>query len=150
MTQLRRAVCLFATLLFFTSATAVGAAEMTFQFVNGTERALNLKLFSRGESLRQWPARTKAYSLRPDSAVQQLKVSCDEGEPICWGAWLTVQSVSGEVIGGQRNTRTGTVSAGVGERGIRDCPTCCHVCKDGTVTPPTSVRLSSATGSDVR
>ncbi|MEI6737752.1 MAG: hypothetical protein WCL29_04655 [Pseudomonadota bacterium] len=130
--------------------TTAAAAEMTFQFVNDTDRALNMKLFSRGESRQQWPAKTKAYSLQPDAAVQQLKIKCEEGEQICWGAWATVQSVSGELGSSGRTTRTHTFNAGVGERGLHDCPGCCHICKEGAVAPAASLRNSSAQSPAVR
>jgi hypothetical protein len=112
------------------------AAEMTFQFINNTDRALNVRLFSRAESHQQWPSKTKAYSVRPDAAPQQLKISCEEGEQICWGAWVTVKKESGELRGqeGQRETVTRKFSAGAGERGLRPCEKCCHVCKDGALT----------------
>ena len=130
------AVCLSA----FTALAS--AAEMTFQFVNNTDRALNVKLFSRADSHQQWPSKTKAYSLRPDDATQQLKISCEEGEQICWGAWATVQTVGNEVTGpnGQRATRTSKYSSGVGERGLRTCERCCHVCKPGELTPIATLR----------
>jgi hypothetical protein len=126
------------------------AAEITFQFINDTDRPLNLKLFSRGDSLQIWPAKTKAYSLRPDSAVQQLKISCKEGENICWGAWMTLQSVSGQLSGSERSTSTFKTQAGVGERGTRDCPSCCQVCKDGATGPIVKLSNSIAVGPDVR
>jgi hypothetical protein len=132
-------------------AAAEPSAEVTFQFVNDTSRALNLKLFSRGESLTQWPAKTKAYSLRPAEAVQQLKIKCVEGENICWGAWATVQSVSGEMMGTSgRSTSVSTMVAGVGEKGIRECADCCHVCKPGLLTPAKRLSVSSAVGPQVR
>ena len=130
-----------AVVLLSAFSTPATAAEMTFQLVNDTERALNLKLFSRSESRQQWPSKTKAFSIKPDSAVQQLKITCEEGEQVCWGAWMTVQSVSGEIgSGGQRETRTSTYSTGVGERGQRTCERCCHICKDGALTPATTLR----------
>jgi hypothetical protein len=127
------------------------SAEVTFQFVNDTGRALNLKLFSRGESLTQWPAKTKAYSLRPADAVQQLKIKCIEGENICWGAWATVQSVSGEMMGtGGRSTFTATMNAGVGQKGILECTGCCHICTPGLVVPAKRLSVSSSVGPQVR
>ena len=119
------------------------AAEMTFQLINDTERAMNMKLFSRGESLQQWPSKTKAYSMRPGTDAQQVKITCEEGEQICWGAWMVTQSASGEVVGpgGERRERmTARISYGVGERGVRPCPRCCHVCKDGALTPVATLR----------
>lgn len=120
----------------------VNAAEMTFQLVNDSDRPLSLKLFSRAESHQQWPSKTKFYTIRPDAAVQQLKITCEDGEEICWGAWVIVQEVSGEMQGveGKRSTRTTRYTAGAGERGTRPCERCCHVCKDGALTPPTALR----------
>ena len=149
---MKRLLCLACVALVgFFGTLPANAAEMTFQLVNDTERALNLKLFSRGESRQQWPAKTKAYSVRPEAAVQQIKIKCTEGEQICWGAWVTTQTVSGEMTGsGDRVTRTSTVNAGVGERGMHDCPGCCHVCKDGLITPVSALRNSSAQSVGVR
>jgi formate hydrogenlyase subunit 6/NADH:ubiquinone oxidoreductase subunit I len=96
---------------------------------------LNLKLFSNGESHEQWPSKTRAFAIKPDPEVQQVKISCIEGEQICWGAWMTVQEVSGEVgAGGHRNTKTYKINWGVGERGVRTCSYCCDVCKDGMLS----------------
>ncbi len=126
-------------------ATVASATEMTFQFINDTERPLNVKLFSRGESHQQWPSKSRAYSVRPDPGVQQLKIDCPENETICWGAWMTVQKISGEVSsGGQRSTQISTFNAGVGERNNRPCESCCHVCKAGAQLP--TVRLRSGSG----
>jgi len=124
----------------FTSLPSV-AAEMSFQVINDTDRPLNMKLFSRGESRQQWPSKTRAYSIRPDAAVQQITITCEEGEQVCWGAWLTVQTESGEVNNaGKRDTRTTQRRAGAGENGQRSCTSCCHVCKNGTQTPVAYLR----------
>ena len=127
--------------LSFWGATASGA-ELTFQLVNDTERPLSLKFFSRAESHQEWPSKTKAYTIRPDAAVQQLKLTCEEGEQICWGAWETVQVVANEITGpaGQRATRTHKYSTGAGERGLRTCERCCNICKDGALTPVATLR----------
>lgn len=141
---------LAANIIALNVANSVHAADMTFQFINDTDRPLNLKLFSRGESLQIWPAKTKAYSVRPVAEIQQLKISCTEGESICWGAWMTVQSVSGQISGSQRSTSTFTILGGVGERGIRDCPACCQVCKEDALAPVVKLNTGSNMGSDVR
>ena len=137
MNRLANLLCaIFFVGLSLLSPAALGA-EMTFQITNDTERALNLKFFSRAESRKEWPSKTKAFSVRPESVAQQIKINCEEGEQICWGAWMTVQSVSGEIVGpgGQRATRTSKFSTGVGERGLRTCERCCHICMDGAMTP---------------
>lgn len=121
---------------FSTMAFNLHAAEFTFQFINNNERPINLKLFARGESQQEWPTKTKFYSLKPESAVQQLKISCEEGTQICWGAWIVEQTESGEIgASGKRNVRSGKLMFGAGERGTRSCPHCCHVCKVDASTP---------------
>lgn len=112
---------------------SVHAAEVTFQLINDTQRALNLKVFSRGESKRVWPAQSKAYSLRPNEAMQQLKIDCTEGEKICWGAWATQRVVHGAITGSQRPTQTFTKQYGAGERGLREAEYACTICKDGAL-----------------
>ena len=130
--------------LILISAThhSADAAELTFQLINDTERAMNMKLFSRGESLQQWPSKTKAYSMRPGNDVQQVKITCEEGEQICWGAWMSTQTVSGEITGasGQRSTVNNSVHLGVGDRGQRSCESCCQVCKAESLAP--TVKMS--------
>jgi hypothetical protein len=124
-------------------ATPAPAAEMTYQVINDSDRPLNLKLFARDDSHQQWPSRTKAFSVRPDPAIQQLKITCTEGQQICWGVWMTVQVASGEVVGstGQRARRyTTTYVGGAGERGTRPCRSCCNICRDGAVTPAFRLR----------
>ena len=76
------------------------------------------------------------------SKYRFVKITCDAGAQICWGAWMKVQTVSGELRGanGERATRTSTHGTGVGERGQRSCEHCCHVCTDGVVVPPTKLR----------
>ena len=141
----------FSCLTFLVSSGPLAAAEMTFQMVNNTDRALSMKLFSRGESKQVWPGNTRAYSLRPDTAIQRVKITCQEGEPICWGAWEVVASTRGEIgSGGQRATSVMKMVAGVGDRGLRECDKCCHVCQDGTMTPPVLVSTSSNVGADVK
>ncbi len=130
--------------------TCAMAADMTFQFINDTDRALNMKLFSRGDSLQIWPSKSKAYSIRPNPEVQQLKISCTEGESICWGAWMTMQSVSGQITGSERSTSTMTSQVGVGQRGMRECKSCCHICKEGALTPVVKLNTSASVGPDVR
>ena len=145
---MNRLLYLFAAITFVAlSATSIPstAAEMTFQLVNDSEWPVNMKLFSRGESHQEWPSRSKAFSLRPDTAVQQIKISCEAGEQICWGTWRTVQAVSGEVgAGGQRTTSSTKYQAGVGERGARTCEQCCHICKDGALTPVATLHAGAA------
>lgn len=127
------AVVIFACLSVVTSTSS--AADMTVRLINNTERTMNLKLFSNGESHAQWPSKTRAYAIKPDSTEQHLKISCVEGEQICWGAWMDVQTVDGQIgAGGRRDTRSYKISWGAGQRGMNTCASCCNVCKDGSQT----------------
>lgn len=122
---------------------AVDAAEMTFQFINSSEHPISVKLFSRGESRQVWPSVSRAYSVRPDPAAQQLKVTCKAEEPVCWGAFLAITEESGPIGNGQRQTRNRTAQMGVGERGQRPCDECCHVCTDGKLVAPVKLNTRS-------
>ncbi len=121
---------------FSAMAVTAQAADLTFQFINNNERPIHMKLFARGESQQEWPSKTKFYSIKPDTAVQQLKISCEEGAQICWGAWIVEYTESGEIgASGKRNVRSGKLMFGAGERGTRSCSHCCHVCKADGSTP---------------
>lgn len=137
MNRRARFLAVLSFLMMAAMSASAFAAEMTFQFVNDSEYEMNLKLFARGDSGQQWPSKTRAYSLRPDAAVQEVKISCETGEQICWGAWATVKSEKGGILSnGQReNTRITKSMAGVGDRGQFSCDYCCHICTDGAVTP---------------
>ena len=130
--HLAKATCLLIGAL---AAMPAAAADYTFQFVNDTGHAVALKLFSKAESRRQWPSRAKSYSVQPGTEVQGLKVDCDEGEQICWGAWAG--SAAPNTAGGTSRREGGGMKwiAGAGERGTASCTDCCHVCKNGERSP---------------
>ena len=130
--KLLGATCVLAASL---GAMPGAAADFTFQFVNDSERALSLKLFGRGTANREWPSKTKSYAVQPGTAVQELKVDCEEGEQVCWGAWTAAQNPSAIGGSGQREIRTTKYLSGAGDRGVRACTDCCYVCKDGTKSP---------------
>lgn len=124
-----------ALVLLLPSAIPAAAADFTFQFLNQTNDSIGLKLFSRGESKRHWPSKTRSYNVKPEGAVQELKIDCDEGEQICWGAWKG--AAGGGTVGGSHQRLGGPSKsvAGVGDRGIEPCTDCCHVCKAGGKAP---------------
>ena len=117
------------------------AADIRFQLINDTEYAINLRFFSRGESHQVWPSKSKAFTLKADSAIQLVKLSCEVGEQICWGAWMATQTESGEMTGtsGQRSTVRNTTYYGVGDRGVRSCVNCCQVCIADTLVPAVKI-----------
>ena len=116
-------------------AMPAAAADFTFQFVNSSDAALSMKLFSRGDSKREWPAKNRSYTVQSGTTVQELKVDCEEGEQICWGAWTAAQNPSAIGGSGQRDIRTTKYMSGAGDRGLRSCTDCCYVCKDGGKSP---------------
>ena len=143
MTRLPKLLAAFA-LMTMLGAMPAAAADFTFQFVNDGDRALSLKLFSRAESKREWPSKTKSYSVQPGTTVQELKVDCDEGEQICWGAWTAAQNPAAIGGSGQRDIRTTKYLSGAGDRGLRACTDCCNVCKDGAKSPVAKLAAEAA------
>ena len=130
--------------LALVGAMPAAAADFGFQFVNDSDRALSLKLFSRGEAKREWPSKTKSYTVQPGTSVQELKVDCEEGEQICWGAWTAAQNPSAIGGSGQREIRTTKLLSGAGDRGLRACTDCCYVCKDGAKSPVAKLGAEAA------
>lgn len=135
MTRLPRLLAAACAFVGTIAAMPAAAADYTFLFVNDTRQAVALKLFSKAESRRQWPSRTKSYALQPGDDVQGLKIDCDEGEQICWGAWAG--SSNPATVGGSHRREGGGLTwiAGAGERGTASCTDCCHICKDGGQSP---------------
>ena len=135
MTRLLKLLLVACALMGSLGTMPAAAADFTFQFVNDSDRALSLKLFGRGDAKREWPSKTKSYTVQPGPAVQELKVDCEEGEQICWGAWTTAQNPAAIGGRGQREIRTTKYLSGAGDRGLRACTDCCYVCKDGAKSP---------------
>jgi hypothetical protein len=107
------AVCLIAS-LGAVSATA-SAAEVTFVIRNDHPYILELQLYSQNRN-HVWPNGQEVYVLN-DSETKTIPLSCQQGESICYGAWVQ-----------------GAPDAeywGTGPDNANRCTDCCYVCAGG-------------------
>jgi hypothetical protein len=95
-------------------ATAASAADVTFLMNNGHEYAVEVELYSQDRN-HVWPGGGQVYYL-DDGETKAMPLACEEGETICYGAW-----VSGD---------PGTYW-GVGPGDQEACEDCCYVCEGG-------------------
>ncbi|TPI26635.1 hypothetical protein FJW08_27145 [Mesorhizobium sp. B3-2-1] len=72
---------------------------------------LAVELFSRDRET-VWPGSDKVFLVDPGSQ-KSVPISCNQGERICYGAW---------VDGNDK------ISAGVGPDNDQPCDTCCFIC----------------------
>ncbi len=70
-----------------------------------------LELFSRDRDT-VWPGGDKVFLIDP-RARKSVPIACNQGERLCWGAWVN---------GNDR------LSAGVGPDNDQPCDTCCFIC----------------------
>lgn len=91
------------------------AADVTFVMRNAHPNAVEVELYSQDRD-HVWPGNGEVYLL-DDGETRTMSLSCEEGESICYGAW-----VSGD---------TGTYW-GVGPDNAQNCDTCCYTCEGGS------------------
>lgn len=97
-----------------TSATAPVTRSIAVTIVNNSEREMHAKLFARGSN-QQWPSIGRAYVVPPAGQSHVFKIECQEGEQICYGAWVDRARRRHEF--------------GSGARGLISCERCCRVCE---------------------
>lgn len=110
---LRRALAGGALVLASTAA-PVFAADVTFVMRNDHPNALRVELYSQDRD-HVWPGGGQDYYL-DDGETKTMPLSCEEGETICYGAW----------IDGDQGTYWG-----VGPGNTQDCDNCCYTCTGG-------------------
>lgn len=101
------------TALFAVSAPA-SAADVTFMMKNNHPNALEVELYSLDRD-HVWPGNSQVYIL-DDGETKQMPLSCEEGEKICYGAWIQ----------GDQETYWG-----VGPGNKQACDDCCYTCTGG-------------------
>lgn len=106
--------CLLGALALF--AQPAMAEEMNVMITNSHPFAVELELYSQDRD-HVWPGNGQVYLLN-DGEEKLVPISCNQGENICYGAWVS----------GDANTYWG-----VGPDNSQDCPDCCYVC-DGSTT----------------
>ncbi|MDB5523134.1 MAG: hypothetical protein JWM58_897 [Rhizobium sp.] len=107
--------CVLAALagLIFT-ASAASAAEVTFVMKNSHPNAVEVELYSQDRN-HVWPGGGEIYLL-DDGETKTMALSCQDGEKICYGAWIS----------GDKSTYWGR-----GPGGTEGCEDCCYTCAGG-------------------
>ncbi len=102
----------FAAVLF--SASAAPAADITFVMKNNHPNAVEVELYSQDRD-HVWPGNGQIYYL-DDGETKTMALSCQDGEKICYGAWIS----------GDKSTYWG-----VGPGNSEACDNCCYTCSGG-------------------
>ncbi|MCO5160972.1 MAG: hypothetical protein M9939_07535 [Mesorhizobium sp.] len=90
------------------------ASDVTFVMRNSHPNALEVELYSQDRD-HVWPGGNQVYYL-DDGETKTMPLACEEGETICYGAWIS----------GDRGTYWG-----VGPDNSEDCDNCCYTCTGG-------------------
>ena len=96
-------------------APAAHAADITFAIKNSHPNAMRVELYSQDRDY-VWPGDGKDFYL-DDGETKSIPLSCNEGESICYGAWVNGQD---------------HISAGVGPDNDQPCDNCCFICVEKT------------------
>ena len=112
-TTASRAALALLAFLFIGIAPAF-AADVSFVMNNHHPNAVEVELYSQDRDY-VWPGDDEVYLL-DDGETKTMSLACEDGESICYGAWL-----SGDV-----NTFWG-----VGPGGTQTCDNCCYTCRGG-------------------
>jgi hypothetical protein len=97
-------------------ATAAKADTMVWPVKSNYPYKVQVEFYSESRKW-EWPGGGEAYALN-DSKTHQFSLTCNSGEKICLGAWVT-----------------GNASKywGVGLRRAHSCQNCCYVCGAGDI-----------------
>jgi hypothetical protein len=93
------------------------AQTLTFNIRSEYPYVVSLSFYSQNRD-KIWPSKDSVYLLK-DSLTHTFKIECQEGEIVCFGAWV-------------RNEQT--QYWGVGYEGKQYCSSCCYRC-NGASTP---------------
>jgi hypothetical protein len=96
------------------AATPASAGDVTFEIRNSHPNAIELELYSQDRD-HVWPGHGEVYLL-DDGETKEIPLSCNDGEKICYGAWIS----------GDRGTYWG-----VGPDNKESCEDCCYTCEGG-------------------
>ena len=90
------------------------AGDVTFVMNNHHPNAVEVQLYSQSRN-HVWPGSDEVYML-DDGETKTMSLSCEDGESICYGAWIS----------GDQSTFWG-----VGPDGEETCDDCCYTCQGG-------------------
>lgn len=130
-------VCRFlACLIIMSACLAVQPAEarnLVFHFRNISGSPLQYQLYAQ-ERGNIWPGTTQVYTIPPSGKVFDAPISCQQGEHVCFGAWVEGR---------------GDFYWGVGKNSQQSCSDCCFICKGTSTTlitfnPPNLAKPAAA------
>lgn len=90
------------------------AADVTFVMRNDHPNAVEVELYSQDRDY-VWPGNNQVFYLN-DGETKEIPLSCEEGEKICYGAWIEGDKQS---------------YWGVGPENAETCDDCCYTCEGG-------------------
>ncbi|MBW6423498.1 hypothetical protein KX729_18735 [Rhizobium sp. XQZ8] len=111
---IRRAAGLALAIALCGSAVPALAADVSFIMKNDHPNAVEVELYSQDRK-HIWPGGNEVYYL-DDGESKQIHLSCQQGEKICYGAWVS----------GDKQTYWGT-----GPNNKQACEDCCYTCEGG-------------------
>jgi hypothetical protein len=89
--------------------------SLTFKFKAAAKHKVQVAFFAQDRN-HVWPGGGNAYNL-DDSQVHEVKLSCQPGEKICYGGWVTGNA---------------KIYWGRGAEGKQRCDNCCYACSNNT------------------
>lgn len=96
------------------AVTPAFAADITITMQNDHPNAVEVEMYSQDRD-HVWPGNNQVYYF-DDGETKQIPLACEEGETICYGAW----------IAGDKGTYWGT-----GPDNQQECSNCCYTCEGG-------------------
>ncbi len=111
----RAGLAALSVLALLGGVSAASAADVTFQMMNSHPNAVEVELYSQDRDY-VWPGNNQVYLL-DDGETKQIPLACDQGEKICYGAWVS----------GDKTTYWGT-----GPENAETCTDCCYTCQGGS------------------
>lgn len=111
---LRRGARFAVLAAMISAAFPAAAADITIMMQNDHPNAVEVELYSQDRD-HVWPGNNQVYYL-DDGETKQIPLACEEGENICYGAW----------IAGDQGTYWGT-----GPDNKESCSDCCYTCEGG-------------------
>lgn len=109
----------------FVASLPAHADVYTFKIRSLHPNAVQIKFYSQTRKGHQWPTSKLAWDL-VDDEVHALGITCNNGEKICWGAW---------VKGSNRP------EWGVGVGGTDGCQACCFTCQNAEASGVTTLNV---------
>jgi sarcosine oxidase gamma subunit len=108
----RRVALAVAALVAFVAPAYAG--DVTFVMNNHHQNAVEVQLYSQDRDF-VWPGPDEVFLL-DDGETKTMSLACEDGESICYGAWIS----------GDESTFWG-----VGPGKTQTCDNCCYTCQGG-------------------